>query len=101
MPEPGARRTGYARPSPFSDPVRYLKCPACGEAMQRKNFRESSGIIVDVCPYHGVWFDRGERRLRDAGPTHYAGGLDGQLGASFDGLADIAMLLPNLYDDST
>src|ERR1019366_7625487 len=50
----------YSRPSPFSDPVRYRKCPACGEMMLRKNFRESSGVIVDVCAAHGVWFDRGE-----------------------------------------
>jgi Zn-finger nucleic acid-binding protein len=28
--------------------------------MLRKNFRESSGVIVDVCAAHGVWFDRGE-----------------------------------------
>jgi Zn-finger nucleic acid-binding protein len=28
--------------------------------MLRQNFRESSGIVVDVCAAHGVWFDRGE-----------------------------------------
>jgi Zn-finger nucleic acid-binding protein len=28
--------------------------------MLRKNFRESSGVVVDVCAAHGVWFDRGE-----------------------------------------
>jgi Zn-finger nucleic acid-binding protein len=28
--------------------------------MSRKNFRESSGVVVDVCPMHGIWFDRGE-----------------------------------------
>ncbi len=26
----------------------------------RRNFRESSGIVVDVCAPHGVWLDRGE-----------------------------------------
>jgi Zn-finger nucleic acid-binding protein len=57
---PSSRETAYTRPSPFSDPVRYRKCPACGEMMLRKNFRESSGVIVDVCAAHGVWFDRGE-----------------------------------------
>jgi Zn-finger nucleic acid-binding protein len=55
-----SRGSAYARPSPFSDPVRYRKCPACGELMLRKNFRESSGVVVDVCAAHGVWFDRGE-----------------------------------------
>jgi Zn-finger nucleic acid-binding protein len=28
--------------------------------MNRKNFGESSGIVVDVCTRHGVWFDAGE-----------------------------------------
>jgi Zn-finger nucleic acid-binding protein len=28
--------------------------------MLRRNFRESSGIVVDVCAAHGVWFDDGE-----------------------------------------
>jgi Zn-finger nucleic acid-binding protein len=28
--------------------------------MTRRNFRESSGIVVDVCSAHRVWFDRGE-----------------------------------------
>jgi Zn-finger nucleic acid-binding protein len=40
--------------------VRYLPCPACGSVMNRKNFGESSGIVVDVCTAHGVWFDAGE-----------------------------------------
>jgi hypothetical protein len=28
--------------------------------MNRKNFGDSSGIIVDVCSLHGCWFDAGE-----------------------------------------
>jgi Zn-finger nucleic acid-binding protein len=28
--------------------------------MLRKNFGQSSGIIVDVCRSHGIWFDSGE-----------------------------------------
>ena len=28
--------------------------------MLRRNFLETSGVIVDVCSAHGVWFDRGE-----------------------------------------
>jgi Zn-finger nucleic acid-binding protein len=50
----------YSRPSPLSDPVRYRKCPACSEPMQRKNFAGASGVVLDVCPEHGLWFDRGE-----------------------------------------
>ncbi len=28
--------------------------------MLRRNFRETSGVVVDVCAAHGVWLDRGE-----------------------------------------
>lgn len=59
-PPPGASAGGYERPSPLSDPMRYKKCPACADMMLRKNFRDSSGIVVDICSSHGVWFDRGE-----------------------------------------
>jgi Zn-finger nucleic acid-binding protein len=58
--QPGEAEASYRRPSPFSDPVRYRKCPSCGEPMLRRNFCESSGIVVDVCAAHGVWLDRGE-----------------------------------------
>jgi Zn-finger nucleic acid-binding protein len=46
--------------NPLADPVRYVKCPECRELMLRKNFGGASGVIVDVCQKHGVWFDRGE-----------------------------------------
>jgi Zn-finger nucleic acid-binding protein len=42
-----------------SSPVRYVRCPACAEIMDRRLFAGSSGIIVDVCE-HGTWFDAGE-----------------------------------------
>jgi Zn-finger nucleic acid-binding protein len=41
-------------------PVRYLVCPVCSELMLRRNFGDTSGVVVDVCTRHGVWFDRGE-----------------------------------------
>jgi Zn-finger nucleic acid-binding protein len=41
---------------------RYLPCPACGQLMNRVNFSHRSGIIIDVCAKHGVWFDRDELR---------------------------------------
>jgi Zn-finger nucleic acid-binding protein len=28
--------------------------------MNRKNFGQTSGVIVDVCQKHGIWFDPGE-----------------------------------------
>jgi Zn-finger nucleic acid-binding protein len=38
----------------------YLLCPYCQVHMGRRNFGERSGVIVDVCAKHGVWFDRDE-----------------------------------------
>jgi Zn-finger nucleic acid-binding protein len=40
--------------------VRYIRCPDCGQLMNRQNFGKRSGVIVDVCKAHGVWFDRDE-----------------------------------------
>lgn len=40
--------------------VRYANCPACKRLMSRVNFARASGIMIDVCREHGVWFDRGE-----------------------------------------
>jgi Zn-finger nucleic acid-binding protein len=39
--------------------VRYLPCPACADLMNRRNFGGTSGIIVDYCGHHGVWFHPG------------------------------------------
>jgi len=43
-----------------ADVVRYVKCPLCHVMMNRHNFGRHSGVIVDVCKVHGVWFDKGE-----------------------------------------
>jgi len=40
--------------------VQYLRCPVCRTIMNRKNFVRVSGVIVDVCRPHGIWFDAGE-----------------------------------------
>ena len=40
--------------------VSYVRCPICRTFMNRKNFAGISGVIVDICGYHGVWFDSGE-----------------------------------------
>ena len=40
------------------DPKKYYrKCPQCNIMMHRRNYANSSGIIVDVCSKHGIWFD--------------------------------------------
>lgn len=40
--------------------ISYVKCPECGELMNRSNFARASGVIVDICKKHGVWFDADE-----------------------------------------
>jgi Zn-finger nucleic acid-binding protein len=35
----------------------YRKCPSCGKLMNRFNYARHSGVIVDACRDHGVWFD--------------------------------------------
>ncbi len=40
--------------------VRYVPCPACGVLMNRSNFARISGVVIDSCKQHGVWFDAQE-----------------------------------------
>ena len=54
--------------------IRYLRCPVCGDMMNRINFANFSGVIVDVCRMHGTWFDRDE--LRRIVEFIRAGGMD-------------------------
>jgi Zn-finger nucleic acid-binding protein len=39
---------------------RYVKCPACRVLMNRVNFGQRSGVVVDQCKIHGIWLDNGE-----------------------------------------
>ncbi len=43
--------------------IAYVPCPDCGELMNRNNFAAASGVIVDICKRHGVWFDADELSL--------------------------------------
>ena len=54
--------------------VRYVACPACKKTMNRQNFGHRSGVIIDVCKGHGVWFDHGE--LQSVLAFVDAGGLE-------------------------
>jgi Zn-finger nucleic acid-binding protein len=56
--------------------VRYVPCPECRELMNRKNFAQSSGVIVDICRTHGIWFDANE--LPEIIDFILKGGLDRQ-----------------------
>ncbi len=38
----------------------YIPCVTCGEPMLRKNFGSVSGVLIDSCKKHGVWFDHRE-----------------------------------------
>ncbi len=40
--------------------VMYLSCPECDMLMHRRNFGLASGVIIDVCSAHGLWFDANE-----------------------------------------
>lgn len=59
---------------PQSSPIVYRPCPACGELMNRFNFAGCSGVILDACKPHGVWFDPDE--LRRIAAFIQGGGMD-------------------------
>lgn len=40
--------------------IQYVPCPDCKQLMNRNNFASSSGVVVDICKRHGVWFDAEE-----------------------------------------
>ena len=46
--------------NPATQKVQYRKCPECQRFMQRRNFRKSSGVIIDRCHEHGTWLDADE-----------------------------------------
>ncbi len=66
--ERSSSRTPVAQLGPF-----YRRCPHCARTMNRVNYGRSSGIVVDVCKEHGVWFD--EEELEAALAWIRSGGL--------------------------
>jgi len=38
----------------------YRPCVVCGQLMHRRNYGQRSGVILDLCHDHGLWFDVGE-----------------------------------------
>jgi Zn-finger nucleic acid-binding protein len=44
----------------FKTKIAYVPCPDCGQLMNRNNFAKASGVIVDICKQHGIWFDADE-----------------------------------------
>jgi Zn-finger nucleic acid-binding protein len=58
---PAGLRLALPQTKPFVEhEVRYLHCPVCQKLMNRQAFARISGVVVDVCRSHGVWFDPGE-----------------------------------------
>jgi Zn-finger nucleic acid-binding protein len=54
--------------------LRYRPCVLCSALMNRRNYGRKSGVIVDVCARHGIWFDLHEldrllRWIREGGET--------------------------------
>ena len=39
---------------------RYRNCVVCGNMMHRRNYGRRSGVIIDICKDHGIWFDAEE-----------------------------------------
>ena len=58
----GSPATGNQGAVVHEEKVRYIPCPHCGQLMNRINFANCSGVVVDVCKSHGTWFDRDELR---------------------------------------
>lgn len=38
----------------------YRKCIVCGKLMSRRAYGRGSGVIIDACRDHGIWFDADE-----------------------------------------
>lgn len=67
---PGEGATGHV----FETSVRYRPCAQCGKFMNRINYARISGVVLDTCKEHGLWFDRDE--LRRVLAFIEGGGLD-------------------------
>jgi len=42
--------------------ISYRPCPVCRKLMNRQNFAERSGVVIDCCHQHGIFLDGGELR---------------------------------------
>ena len=68
LPSPGKPQTVLL------EPVLYRPCPTCHQRMNRVNYAKRSGVVLDVCKTHGLWFDQDE--LRRVLAFVAGGGLD-------------------------
>jgi Zn-finger nucleic acid-binding protein len=96
---PPERSAEPGSPAPPAGGWGYRPCPVCGELMHRRNYGRRSGVILDLCGRHGVWFDHEELTrvlawVRRGGateaevppqPVRRAPALDGGFGGGFGG----------------
>lgn len=66
------------------EPVLYRPCPTCAQRMNRVNYARRSGVVLDVCKVHGLWFDHDE--LRRVLAFIAGGGLDRARGQEIEEL---------------
>ncbi len=76
----------------------YRPCPVCEKLMHRINFGRKSGIILDSCRPHGLWFDANEldslvRWIRTGGESE-AGRLRQEMEADLERRADFDRQMP-------
>lgn len=68
----GGGTPSAADPRPGGASLQYRPCVTCGALMNRLNYGRKSGVILDVCARHGLWFDLHEldrllRWIREGG----------------------------------
>ena len=68
----GGGTPAAADPQPGGVSLQYRPCVTCGALMNRLNYGRKSGVIVDICSRHGLWFDLHEldrllRWIREGG----------------------------------
>jgi Zn-finger nucleic acid-binding protein len=51
---------GVAAADPDPDTHEARNCPVCSQPMEKVNYDETSGVIIDTCVGDGVWLDSGE-----------------------------------------
>ena len=59
-PEAGGARAGEDGAAAAAGGPLYRPCAVCGSLMNRRNYGQRSGVILDVCRAHGIWFDAEE-----------------------------------------
>ena len=79
QPVPGPTTTAVNLSDPAGTTTKnqaaYVPCPTCHNMMNPRNYAGRSGVIIDFCKLHGVWFDAGElNRILD---FHAKGGQPG------------------------